>query len=91
MQYLLAGDRLGLVLSVDRARRLLALHPGLEAVHHHDRHRRRRHARDGSTQLGVGAAPGPPSAAPVERQRAVLSLRPTWLLACGAWHALYPR
>src|SRR6476469_10331352 len=29
------GDRLGLVLSVERARRLLALHRGLEAVHHH--------------------------------------------------------
>jgi putative transposase len=34
--HLLQGHRLGLVLSVDRARRLLALHHRLEAVHDHE-------------------------------------------------------
>ena len=39
------GHRLGLVLSVDRARRLLSLHRRLEALHHDERRRRHRHAR----------------------------------------------
>ena len=34
--HLSQGHRLGLVLPVDGAGRLLALHPGLEAVHHHE-------------------------------------------------------
>src|SRR5208282_4178506 len=67
------------------------LHPGLEAVYHHDRHRCLRHPGDGPAQLRVGARPGPASAAPTERQRAVLPLRPARLLARGARHDAYPR
>jgi transposase-like protein len=37
------GHRLGLVLPVDRARRLLALHRRLEALHHDERRRCHRH------------------------------------------------
>ena len=88
--HLPAGDRLGLVLPVDRARRLLALHPGLEAVHHHDRNRCLRHADDGPAQFRVGARSGPASAAAAERQRAILPLRPTRFLARRAWHDAHP-
>jgi hypothetical protein len=47
------GHRLGLVLPIDRARRLLAIHRHLEALHHHERRRRHRHAC--SRLAGVGA------------------------------------
>ena len=42
------GHRLGLVLSVHRTRRLLALHPGLEAVHHHVGNRNVRYVASGA-------------------------------------------
>ena len=42
------GHRLGLVLSVDHPRRLLALHHRLEAVHDHAGRRRHRHAAAGA-------------------------------------------
>ena len=41
------GHRLGMVLSLDGARRLLALHRRLEALHHDECRRRHRHARAG--------------------------------------------
>ena len=44
--------RLGMVLSLDRARRLLALHRGLEALRHHVRRGRDCHARPGALGLG---------------------------------------
>ena len=41
-------DRLGLVLSLDHPRRLLALHHRLEALHDHEGRGRHRHAGDGA-------------------------------------------
>ena len=46
--YLLQDHRLGLDVPVDRARRLLALHHRLEAVHHHAGRGRHRHAGPGA-------------------------------------------
>src|SRR3954447_25599971 len=42
-----------MVLSLDRARRLLALHRGLEALRHHVRRGRDCHARPGTLRLGL--------------------------------------
>ena len=45
------GHRLGMVLSVDRARRLLPIHRCLEALHHHGRRRCHRHLAAGAAGL----------------------------------------
>ena len=47
------GDRLGLALSVDHPRRLLALRHRLEAVHDHEGRRCHRHADTGSGGIGM--------------------------------------
>ena len=44
---------IGLVLSVERARRLLPLYHRLEAVHHNEGRGRHRHARSGAAGLGI--------------------------------------
>src|SRR6185437_9623809 len=66
--HLSQGGRLGLVLPIHRARRLLPLHRRLEAVHHDEGRGCHRHARTGTAELG--AAPGrDPAPAAVVRQR----------------------
>src|SRR3954467_15751758 len=52
--HLSEGDWLGLVLFVDRARRLLPLHRCLEAVHHDEGRGRHRWKRVGSADIGAG-------------------------------------
>ena len=54
--HLSQGDRLGLVLPIHRARRLLPLHRRLEAVRHNARRGRHGHAR--ASIVGLGTAPG---------------------------------
>jgi Homeodomain-like domain len=49
--HLSQGDRLGVVLPVDRARRLLPLHRRLETMHHNDGSGCDRHARPGAAGL----------------------------------------
>ena len=49
------GGRVGLVLSLHRAGRLLPLHRGLEALHHHGGKRRDRHPEPGSTGIRARA------------------------------------
>jgi transposase-like protein len=69
------GHRLGLVLSLHRARRLLTLRHRLEALHRHGRQRCHRDAEDGAHRLRLhpGPRPAPPAAA--LRQRALLHCR----------------
>ena len=58
---------LGLVLPVHRARRLLALHPGLEAVHDHGGYRCIGYVTGGAAGVRSGPGQGPASAAAIER------------------------
>ena len=86
------GDWLGLVLLVDRARRLLPLHRCLEALHHDEDQGCHRHLGVGSA--GIGA--GPPdqrgaSASSAIRQRAELRLGGVGGMARQTEHAAYPR
>ena len=66
--------RLGLVLSVERARRLLAIHRRLEAVHDNDGRGRHRHARPGAAGLRPGSGHGRSPATPLVGQRLELHL-----------------
>jgi len=56
-----------LVLPVHRARRLLALHPGLEAVHDHGGYRCIGYVAGGAAGVRSGPGQGPASAAAIER------------------------
>jgi putative transposase len=64
--HLSQGHRLGLVLSVDRARRLLALHHRLEAVHDDEGRGRHRHAGPGAAASGSTRPRSSPAAAAVD-------------------------
>src|SRR6476660_9773281 len=67
--HLSQGDWLGLVLPVERARRLLPLHRRLEAVHYNEGRGRHRHARPSAADLGFARGhAGTAAQAPV-RQR----------------------
>ena len=66
--------RLGLVLPVDRPRRLLPLHHRLEAVRHHESRGRHRHAPIGARCFRARQSQGPASAKAAVRQRLVLHL-----------------
>ena len=68
------GDRLGLVLSVERARRFLALHHRLEAVHDDEGRGCHRHARPGAAGFRAGSGQGRSPAAAAVRQRSELRL-----------------
>ena len=59
--HLSEGHRLGMVLSVDRARRLLALHHRLEAVHDDEGRGCHRHARTWRCRLRGSTKPGSPT------------------------------
>ena len=61
------GHRLGLVLSVHRARRFLALHSGLEVVHDHGGYRRIGYFAGGAAGVRSGPGQVPASVAAVER------------------------
>ena len=65
--YLPQGHRLGLVLSVHRARRLLALHPGLEALHDHVGRGCVGYVATGAEGVWLGPGQGSTSAAAAER------------------------
>jgi transposase InsO family protein len=75
-------------LSVDRARRLLALHHRLEAVRHDEGARRHLHADHGAAGFRLRHSQGRASAAAVVRQRPLLCLvRPGhWLFGKGTEH-----
>jgi hypothetical protein len=61
------GHRLGLVLPVHRARRLLALNSGLEAVHDHGGYRCIGYVAGGAAGVRSGPGQDPASAAAIER------------------------
>jgi hypothetical protein len=63
----MVGHRLGLVLSVHRARRLLALHPGLEALHDHVGRGCVGYVATGAEGVWLGSGQGSTSAAAAER------------------------
>ena len=73
--HLSQGHRLGLVLSVDHPRRLLALHHRLEAVHDDESRGCHRYVAAGSDSLRLRPSPRRPQTTPVERQRFELRLR----------------
>jgi transposase-like protein len=75
------GYRLGLVLSVHRARRLLALHSGLEAVHHHVGNGRVRYIAARAAGVRSGPGQGCASTTTAERQWPILCLKRAWRLA----------
>ena len=73
--YLSEGDRLGLVLSVNDPRRLLALHHRLEAVHHDEGRGRHRHVGAGSAGFRNGPGHGDAPTPSAIGQRVELCLR----------------
>ena len=66
---------LGLVLSVNDPRRLLALHPRLEPLHHDESRGRHRHVEAGSAGFRVGSGYGDASTSSAIGQRVELRLR----------------
>src|SRR4051794_8315857 len=89
--HLSEGDWLGLVLFVDRARRLLPLHRCLEALHHDESRRCHRHLGVGSAGIGAGPSQRGTSASSAIRQRAELRLGGVGGMARQTRHAAYPR
>ena len=85
------GDWLGLVLLVDRARRLLPLHRCLEALHHDESRGCHRHLGVGSAGIGAGPDQRGTSASSAIRQRAELRLGGVGGMARQTRHAAYPR
>src|ERR1700730_16149056 len=83
------GDWLGLVLSVNDPRRLLALHHRLEALHHDERRGRHRHVEAGSAGFRVGSGYGDASTSSAIGQRVELRLRRPGQMARAAGHATY--
>ena len=73
--HLSEGDRLGLVLSVNDPRRLLALHHRLEAVHHDEGRGRHRHVGAGSAGFRNGPGHGDAPTPSAIGQRVELCLR----------------
>jgi len=73
--HLSEGDRLGLVLSVNDPRRLLALHHRLEAVHHDEGRGRHRHVGAGSAGFRNGSGHGDAPTPSAIGQRVELCLR----------------
>ena len=76
--HLSQGHRLGLVLSVDRPRRLLALHHRLEAVHDDEGRGCHRHARPGAARLRGSIRPGSFTGRGSCQTTAPATSRPTW-------------
>ena len=83
------GDWLGLVLSVNDPRRLLALHHRVEALHVDERRGRHRHVGARSAGFRVGSGYGDPSTSSAIGQRVVLRLRRAGQMARAAGHATY--
>ena len=89
--HLSQDHRLGLVLSVDRARRLLPLHRRLEAVHDDEGRGRHRHARSGAGGFRPRPGHGRSPAAAVVGQRLELHLRRSRRMARRPGHGARPR
>ena len=85
--FLPEGDWLGLVLSVNDPRRLLALHHRLEALHHDESRGRHRHVEAGSAGFRVGSGYGAASTSSAIGQRVELRLRRPGQMARAVGHA----
>src|ERR1700683_3380036 len=83
------GDWLGLVLSVNDPRRLLALHHRLEALHHDESRGRHRHVEAGSAGFRVGSGYGDASTSSAIGQRVELRLRRPGQMARAAGQGTY--
>jgi len=88
--HLSQGHRLGMVLPVDRPRRLLPLHHRLEAVHHHESRGRHGHVEPGACGVGLRSHDHASSATSALRQRTVLHRRRTGPMASGSRHGSRP-
>ena len=89
--HLSESHRLGLVLPVDRPRRLLALHHRLEAVPNHEGRGCHRHAGLGAEGLGARPGKGHPPAKASLRQRLQLHLERSSQVAQQPEHGACPR